>query len=63
MANRIYRRTSTGTYPTTPIATMFPGTRYDNTGLASNTTYCYAVTAMSSAGESAKSNESCATAK
>jgi fibronectin type 3 domain-containing protein len=58
--NRIYRRTSAGTYPSTPTATIAAGTSYRNAGLSSHQTYCYVVTAVSASGESARSNESCA---
>src|SRR5262249_47403407 len=60
--NGIYRRTSNGSYPPTPTVTINAATSHLDSGLVSGTTYCYAVTAISSAGESAKSNESCATA-
>jgi fibronectin type 3 domain-containing protein len=61
--NRIYRRTSSGTYPSTPTATSSATTSYVDRGLSSRTTYCYIVTAVSSNGESARSNEACTTAK
>ena len=61
--NGIYRKISGGSYPGTPTATINATTSYNSTGLTSGTTYCYAVTAISAAGESAKSNESCDTAK
>jgi fibronectin type 3 domain-containing protein len=61
--NGIYRRTSDGSYPATPTATINAATSYNDTGLVSQTTYCYSVTAISAGGESVKSNESCDTAK
>ncbi len=61
--NGIYRRTSTGTYGATPTVTIPAGTSYQDNGLISRTSYCYVVTAFGSGGESARSNESCATAK
>ena len=61
--NRIYRRTSTGTYTTTPLATINPTTTYANGGLPRHTTFCYVVTAVTSAGESARSAEACATTR
>jgi hypothetical protein len=61
--NGIYRRTSNGSYPATPTATINAATSYNDTGLVSHTTYCYSVTAISAGGESVKSNESCDTAK
>jgi len=61
--NNIYRRTSNGVYPSTATATISATTTYVDAGLSSGTTYCYVVTAVSSSGESARSNEACATAK
>jgi len=61
--NGIYRRTSGGTYPSTPTAKIAAGTSYTDSGLTSKTTYCYVVTAYAAGGESPRSNESCATAK
>jgi fibronectin type 3 domain-containing protein len=61
--NGIYRRTSGGSYPSSPTATINAATSYNDSGLVSHTTYCYSVTAISAGGESAKSNESCDTAK
>ena len=59
--NRVYRRTGTGTYAA--ITTLGATTSYVDKGLSSRTTYCYVVTALSSTGESAASNEACAMAK
>jgi fibronectin type 3 domain-containing protein len=61
--NRIYRRTSPGSYTTTPLATISPTTTYTNSGLPRHTTFCYVVTAVTSAGESARSAEACATTR
>jgi fibronectin type 3 domain-containing protein len=60
--NRIYRRTSTGSYTTTPLAMINPATTYTDSGLSSRT-FCYVVTAVTSAGESARSAEACATTR
>ena len=59
--NGIYRRTSSGSYTATPTATIGATTSYQDSGLASGTTYCYVVTTFGSGGESARSNESCDT--
>ena len=62
--NNIYRRTSTGSYPLTPTATISAATSYLDTRLTTGANYCYVVTAVSSGGESAKSQpEACANAK
>jgi hypothetical protein len=61
--NSIYRRTSSGTYSSTPLATVSATTSYRDSTATSRTTYCYAVTATSPGGQSAVSNEACATAK
>jgi hypothetical protein len=61
--NGIYRRTSGGSYPSTPTVTIGATTTYQDAGLVSGTTYCYVVSAFSGSLESAKSNESCATAR
>ena len=61
--NNIYRRTSSGVYPSTATVRTSATTSYVDRGLSSRTTYCYVVTAVSSNGESARSNEACATAK
>jgi len=61
--NGIYRRTTGGTYPSTPSVKIPAGTSYTDNGLASKTTYCYVITAFAAGGESASSNEACAAAK
>jgi cellulose 1,4-beta-cellobiosidase len=61
--NRIYSRSSGGTYPSTPTATIAATTSYSDRNLMRHATYCYVVTAVSSAGESSRSNESCARTK
>ena len=62
--NSIYRRTSSGSYSTTPTATINPTSSYLDNKLTSGITYCYVVTAVSAGGESAKSQpEACAKAK
>jgi cellulose 1,4-beta-cellobiosidase len=61
--NGIYRRISSGSYPPAPTITINAGTSYRDSGLVSKTTYCYVVTAKNSAGESARSAESCAAPK
>ena len=62
--NYIYRRTSTGSYPSTPTVKISATTTYLNNKLSSGTTYCYVVSAVNSAGESAKSQpEACARAR
>ncbi|HZJ54372.1 MAG TPA: fibronectin type III domain-containing protein [Myxococcaceae bacterium] len=61
--NGIYRRTSSGTYPPTPTATIPANTQYQDNGLTRGTQYCYVVTAISGAGSSAQSNESCSSPK
>jgi fibronectin type 3 domain-containing protein len=61
--NRIYRRRISGSYSLTPTATVSARTSYLDTGLSSGKTYCYVVTAVSSGGESAGSNEACTTSK
>src|SRR4029077_10389047 len=65
--NKIYRRLMNGgTYssPTSsPTATIRPATFYRNSNLVSRTGYCYVVTASNAAGESAHSNEACASPK
>lgn len=44
----------------TKITNVATGTTYTNTGLSADTQYCYTVTAVNNAGESAESNEACA---
>ena len=62
--NYIYRRTSTGSYPSTPTAKISATTSYVDTQVARGTTYCYAVTAVSGAGESVRSQpDACASAR
>ena len=62
--NYIYRRTSTGSYPSIPTVKIAAATRYLDTNLTSGANYCYVVTAVSSGGESARSQpEACARAK
>ena len=62
--NSIYRRTSTGSYPLTPTVKISAATSYVDTKLTSGARYCYVVTAVSSGGESPKSQpEACANAK
>jgi hypothetical protein len=62
--NYIYRRTSTGSYPSTPTVKIAAGTTYLDTKLTSGANYCYVVTAVSSGGESTRSQpEACARAK
>jgi len=62
--NYIYRRTSAGSYASTPTAKISATTTYLNNKLSSGTTYCYVVSAVNSAGESAKSQpEACARAR
>ena len=62
--NYIYRRTSTGTYPVTPTARISATTSYVDMRLTSGATYCYVVSAVTSGGESAKSQpEACGKAK
>jgi hypothetical protein len=62
--NSVYRRTSSGSYPATPLATFAATTTYrDSAGLSRGARYCYVVTATSAGGQSGASNESCATVK
>ena len=62
--NYIYRRTSTGSYLSAPTVKLAATTSYLDNKLVSGTTYCYVVSAVSSGGESAKSQpEACARAK
>ena len=61
--NSIYRRTSGGTYPSTPLATINSTTSYRDASATSRTTFCYVVTATGGGGGSAISNEACTTAK
>ena len=59
----IYRRTSTTSYPATPLATISATTSYRDSSTVSRSTYCYVVTAINAAGPSAVSNEACSAAK
>jgi hypothetical protein len=62
--NKIYRRLMNGgAYPTSPTATIGPNIFYRDSNLVSHTGYCYVVTASNTSGESARSNEACASAK
>jgi cellulose 1,4-beta-cellobiosidase len=62
--NNVYRRTSAGSYPLSPTASINATTSYTDTGLTRGSTYCYVVTAVAGGLESAaRSNEACATAK
>jgi cellulose 1,4-beta-cellobiosidase len=62
--NYVYRRTNSGSYPSTPTAKVAAATSYSDSKLISGSTYCYVVTAVNSVGESAKSQpEACASAK
>jgi cellulose 1,4-beta-cellobiosidase len=61
--NHIYRRLMNGgAYPSSPI-TINPTTSYRDSNLVSRTGYCYVVTASNASGESARSNEACASPK
>ncbi len=63
--NKIYRRLMNGgVYPSSPTATTTsPATSYRDSNLVSRTGYCYVVTASNANGESARSNEACASPK
>jgi fibronectin type 3 domain-containing protein len=61
--NSVYRRTSSGSYPSTPVATINATTSYRDAGVSNGATYCYVVTATGSGGESGPSNEQCAPVK
>src|SRR5262249_7636839 len=61
--NNVYRRTSTGSYPSTPTASIAATTSYIDTGLTRGATYCYRVTAVAAGLESTASNEGCNKAK
>ena len=62
--NNIYQRLMNGgTYPSSPTAKISPTTFYRNSNLVSRTGYCYVVTASNASGESARSNEACASPK
>ncbi len=53
----LYRGTSSGGEAVAPVATLLTGTTYTDSGLTLNTTYYYKMTALSSIGQSAMSNE------
>jgi hypothetical protein len=57
----IYRATSSGQEGSTPIATGVTATTFTDTNVSGGTTYFYQVTAVDSAGQSAKSTEVLAT--
>ena len=59
--NAISRKTGSGAYA--PLDTIPANTSYQNSGLSKGTQYCYVVTAITSAGTSAASNEACGTPK
>ncbi len=59
--NRIYRRTSGGTY--SPLATVTPATSYKDSGLSRGVSFCYVVTALIGGGESSPSTEACGASK
>ena len=59
---KIYRRAPSDT-SSALLTTVNATTSYRDSPLAGKPTYCYRVTATSAAGESAPSNEACATAK
>jgi cellulose 1,4-beta-cellobiosidase len=61
--NYIYRRTSTGSYSSTPTVKINATTSYVDSKLSSGSNYCYLVSAVSSGGESPKTSEMCAKAK
>jgi hypothetical protein len=62
--NNIYRRLMNGgTYSSSPTSSISANTSYLDSNLSLGTPYCYVVTAISAGGESAFSNEACATAK
>jgi fibronectin type 3 domain-containing protein len=57
----VYRATMSGGEGSTPIATSITATSFKDTSLTNGTTYYYQVTAIDTAGESAKSSEVSAT--
>src|SRR5262249_22785431 len=57
----VYRGTRTGGEGVTRIASSITATLYTDTAIANGTTYYYRVTAVNSAGESARSSEVSAT--
>jgi hypothetical protein len=52
-----------GAYTSLPTATISPTTSYRDGNLVSRTGYCYVVTTSNPNGESARSNEACASPK
>lgn len=58
----LYRGLSAGNQATAPVATGLTGTTFTDTGLTNGTTYYYKMTAVSSVGQSVKSNEASAAA-
>ncbi|HEY1906377.1 MAG TPA: fibronectin type III domain-containing protein, partial [Myxococcaceae bacterium] len=61
--NGIFKRTSSGSYSGSPTATIPANTQYQDNDVTRGTTYCYVVTAISSAGPSAPSTEACGNPK
>jgi len=62
--HKIYRRMMNGgAYTSLPTATISPTTSYRDGNLVSHTGYCYVVTTSNPNGESARSNEACASPK
>jgi hypothetical protein len=62
--NKIYRRLMNGgAYPASPTTTISPRPSYRDSNLVSRTGYCYVVTTSNANGESARSNEACASPK
>jgi fibronectin type 3 domain-containing protein len=57
----VYRGTSAGGEPATPIATNVTGTSFTDTGVTNGTTYYYKVAAVNAVGVSPRSNEASAT--
>ena len=57
----IYRSTTAGVYPPTPLASSGTATTYTDMTVTAGVTYYYVVTAVNSGGESGHSNETPAT--